>query len=115
MVPGKTRRKTAIIEFQVAELTLPGDIGQFKSEVVLFVNENRPDIVIVDWGKLRMAGTDTFGVLLALQRRMTEWQGEVRLCGMNPLLSDGFKQCGLSQIFSLYATLDDALAGKMAK
>jgi anti-anti-sigma factor len=115
MAPGKDDRKVAVIEFLVSELTLPGDIGQFKSEMLRFINENRPHVVVMDWTKLHVASTDSFGVLLAVHRRLSEWQGEVRLCKMNPLLSDGFKQCGLSQIFQMYSGLEEALAGRTGK
>jgi anti-anti-sigma regulatory factor len=47
-------------------------------------------------------------VLLALQRRLGEWKGKLRLCGMNPLLMDSFRQCGLDRILPHYDDLENA-------
>lgn len=105
-------RRVAVGAFLVDEIASPVDTGQFKTELVKFVHDNRPDILILDWSSVVSAGTDAFAVLLALQRRLAAWKGTVRLCGMSPLLTDSFTTCGLDAIFSLYADLESARQGK---
>ena len=102
----------AIVEFRVEELIQTTDTSRFKTEMVRLINEKKPKILIINWAGIAVAGTDAFGVLLALRRRLADWKGEVRLCNMNPLVLDGFAKCGLDRIFAVYADMKSARAGK---
>ena len=108
------RRRIGIAKHLVDELAGPIQTGQFKSELVRFIHDERPAMLIIDWSRVTSASTESFGVLLALQRRLAEWKGALRLCCMGPLLADSFAKCGLDAIFSLYPDFDAAVAGKPA-
>ena len=100
--------KTGIVRICAAELVRPHQTGEFKVELLRFLNRERPGVVIVDWSAVQRAGTDSFSVMLAAQKRLHEWGGELRLCSMNPLLRDSFVQCGLTKLLPLHDDLPSA-------
>lgn len=103
---------TAVARLSVDNITAPHMTGEFKTDLLRFVNREKPDVLVLDWSAINRAGTDTFGVMLAVQKRLRDWNGSLRLCGMNPLLSEGFVQCGLNQLIPLYPDVPGALDGK---
>ena len=102
-------RRLAIATIAIEEINAPHLTGEFKTELLRFINRERPDVLVLDWTRIQRAGTDSFGVMLSVKKRLADWEGSLRLCGMNPLLSDGFVQCGLSQLIPLYGDVGSAL------
>jgi len=103
--------KVGVARLAAEEIVSPHMTGELKAEVLSFVNRERPDVCIVDWARVERAGTDSFGVMLVLQKRLTEWRGELRICGMSPLVMDSFTQCGLVRLIPVYTDLAQARKG----
>ena len=104
-------RRVGVANVVAEEVASPHMTGELKVEALRFINRERPDVCIINWAGVQHAGTDSFGVMLVLQKRLADWQGELRLCGMNPLLTDSFTQCGLVRLIPLYDDVASARGG----
>ncbi len=101
-------RKTGIVELKLAEIAAPSDVSRLKSDLVSFVNKNKPDLVVVDWKGVKYVSTDVFGVMLSIHRWMDEWKGQLRLCNIHPFIVESIEQCGLERILPVFEDMQSA-------
>lgn len=67
--------------------------------------------ILIDLEELTFFDSISVGVLLSLNRLLTQTGGSMRLCGANYLVSDLFVTLGIDKIISLYDTQSSALVG----
>jgi anti-anti-sigma factor len=66
--------------------------------------------VVVDLSHLQFIPTVFLGMLVALQRRVGEAGGKLRLYGLNPKVLATFKITNLDRVFDIHANEQSALA-----
>ena len=84
---------------------------EFK-QLVLDEVEQGARLVIVDFSKSAYIDSSVLGALVSLGKRIREAGGELRLAALNEDLRTLFELTRLDALFPLYATRDDALAGR---
>ncbi len=84
---------------------------EFK-QLVLDEVEQGARLVIVDFSKSAYIDSSGLGALVSLGKRIREAGGELRLAALNEDLRTLFELTRLDALFPLYATRDDALAGR---
>ena len=95
-------------------ITLSGHISTHESQVV---SENLERLVsdqgskvIVDMEKVDLITSDGLGALIRARKSASEAGGTMVLSGIQGNILDVFRMTRLDKIFSLYETIDDAVA-----
>ena len=84
---------------------------EFK-QAVLDEVEQGARLVVVDFSGSAYIDSSGLGALVSLGKRIREAGGELRLAALNDDLRTLFELTRLDALFPLYATRDDALAGR---
>jgi len=66
-------------------------VNEIQRAIVAFVEQERPHRLIVDFVNVRRFSSETINALLRARRRLVEYQGEMRLCGMRPEVREVFR------------------------
>jgi anti-sigma B factor antagonist len=69
-------------------------------------------LVVADFSGSPYIDSSGLGALVSLSRRLRDAGGDLRLVGLNDDLRSLFELTRLDQLFPVYATRDDALAGR---
>ncbi len=67
--------------------------------------------VLLDFSKLDYISSAGLRVLLLAARKLQESSGKIALCGLKPTLKTVFDIAGFSNIFSIFASQEEAIAG----
>lgn len=84
---------------------------EFK-QAILDGLEQGARLVVVDFTRSPYIDSSGLGALVSLSRRLRDAGGDLRLVGLNDDLRSLFELTRLDQLFPLYATRDDAVAGR---
>jgi anti-sigma B factor antagonist len=84
---------------------------EFK-QAILEAMDGGARLVIADFTNSSYIDSSGLGALVSLSRRLREAGGDLRLVGLNEDLRSLFELTRLDQLFPLYASRDDALAGR---
>lgn len=84
---------------------------EFK-QAILDAMEAGARLVVVDFSGSPYIDSSGLGALVSLSRRLRDAGGDLRLVGLNDDLRSLFELTRLDQLFPLYATRQDALAGQ---
>ncbi len=84
---------------------------EFK-QAILDAMEQGARLVVVDFSGSPYIDSSGLGALVSLSRRLRDAGGDLRLVGLNDDLRSLFELTRLDQLFPLFATRDDAVAGR---
>ena len=85
--------------------------NELQTAVVAFVEQDRPQNLLVDFNDMRRFSSETINALLRARKRLAAYQGEMKLCGMRPEIRDVFRVMRLDgTVFEIYDTVEQALA-----
>lgn len=84
---------------------------EFK-QAILDAMEQGARLVVVDFTGSPYIDSSGLGALVSLSRRLRDAGGDLRLVGLNDDLRSLFELTRLDQLFPLFATRDDAVAGR---
>ena len=85
--------------------------NELQTAVVSFVEKERPQNLLVDFNSMRRFSSETINALLRARKRLAAYQGEMKLCGMQPAIRDVFRVMRLDgTVFEIYDTAAQALA-----
>lgn len=88
-----------------------GNRQEFK-QLVLDEVERGTRQIVIDFTNTAYIDSSGLGALVSLGKRIRESGGELRLAALNDDLRTLFELTRLDTLFPLYASLDDALAGR---
>ena len=85
--------------------------NELQTAVVSFVEQTRPQNLLVDFNTMRRFSSETINALLRARKRLAAYQGEMKLCGMRPEIREVFRIMRLDgTVFEIYDTAEQALA-----
>lgn len=84
---------------------------EFK-QLILDQVEQGVHLVVVDFSASAYIDSSGLGALVSLGKRLRESGGDLRLTGLNDDLRTLFELTRLDSLFPLFASRDDALAGR---
>jgi anti-sigma B factor antagonist len=67
--------------------------------------------LIADLGKLDYISSAGLRSILATAKKLKGLQGQITFCNLTGMVKDVFNISGFTTMFTMYATLDEALAG----
>lgn len=102
------RQGVTVVQLDAASISSSGvePIAQALRELV---TEQQPPKVVIDFSRVRFISSMMLGLLVDVWRRMTEYGGQIRICGIDPRLTRVFKITHLDKIFTFSENLDQAL------
>jgi anti-sigma B factor antagonist len=95
-------------------VTVAGEIdiatyGQLRSMLITAVDAG-PGTVVVDMSGVEWIDSTGLGTLVGALKRAREKHGTVRVAGAPGRIAKHFQVTGLSKVFGMHATVDEALA-----
>lgn len=104
-----------VLEDNVQLIRLSGELDihsvpEFKQDVLSLLEQGCND-VIIDLDELSFMDSRGLGSFIGILRNVKEKQGSLRLICSNRAILTIFQRTGLNEIFSLYDSLDKAVAG----
>ncbi len=88
-----------------------GNRQEFK-QAILDEVEQGARLVVVDFSRSAYIDSSGLGALVSLGKRLRELGGDLRLAALNDDLRTLFELTRLDALFPLYATRQDAIAGR---
>ena len=73
------------------------------------IEQQHPQRMIIDFSRVRFISSMMLGLLVDIWRRMKEYEGVVRICGIDPQLTRVFRITHLDRIFEFSKDLPSAL------
>ena len=82
---------------------------ELRNELVSFVEQRRPEKLIVDFSAVGYCSTAVIAAVLMAKKRLDSEGGQMKLCGMSDAVRETFQMLKLEgSIFDIHATNADA-------
>ena len=109
LVEISTQEDITIVSLDAATISTSGmePIARALREVI---DQRRPEKLIIDFSRVRFISSMMLGLLVDIWRRMKEYGGLVRICGIDPQLTRVFRITHLDRIFDFSKDLSSAVA-----
>ncbi len=91
-----------IVSFAGASIGMLSGIDEMAQHLRNYVAEESPKKMVVDFEGVKFFSSQVLGLLVDVWRKLTEYDGKVLICQINPQLSRVFKITNLDRIFEFY-------------
>jgi anti-anti-sigma factor len=99
----------SIVEIQNAEeLVDPDAIRSLSTQLHRLIEEGHTRLLL-DFEGVQRVSAGVLGVLASVHRRLEHAQTRLGLCGLDPVMRQMIRICGLELVFDIYADQTDAL------
>jgi anti-anti-sigma factor len=89
------------------------DYGDLQLKLFQFVEEVRPQLLVVDFQNVAYCSTATINALIQVRRRLAAYGGQLKLSGLSTEVREAFRCMNLEgTIFSIYDTPEAATADR---
>jgi anti-sigma B factor antagonist len=105
----KTEANAAIVAFTSPSMSDVDGITAVSTKIKDFVKENRPQTLIFDFETVKFFSSLVLGLLLDVRGKMSVYNGEVLISGINPQLHRVFKITNLDKVFRFFPNRRDAI------
>jgi anti-sigma B factor antagonist len=96
-----------IVRFTHPQILSTG-FEEMSKQLRVFIDENQPKKIIVDFQDVKFFSSQTLGLLLDVWRKMEKNEGILVISGINPQLYRVFKITNLDKIFRFFNDLESA-------
>lgn len=86
------------------------NISQIGEQLNVLVADADAPKLVLDFSRVSHMSSSALGMLITLQKRVREKNGQLRLCGIQPNIREVFVITRLNEIFEICDTREDALA-----
>ena len=106
-----TKQEThVVVELTDPEIACENVIKEIGESLFSLVQANLPVHMILSMTKVQQFGSIALGMLIRLNRRLEARDGSLKLCSLQPSVTDLFRLTRLDRIFEIYK--DEAAAVK---
>ncbi len=105
----------AVVSFSLASISGVSGIDEISSKVREYITEHKPKKMLVDFEGVKFFSSQMLGVLVDVWRRLKEYDGLVRISGIDAQLSRVFRITNLDKIFEFYPDRRTALKAMAEK
>ena len=105
----KTEANAAIVAFTSPSVSDVDGITAASTKIKDFVKENSPQTLIFDFEAVKFFSSLVLGLLLDVRGKMSTYNGEVLISGINPQLHRVFKITNLDKVFRFFPNRRDAI------
>ena len=104
-----TQGNAGIVTFQSTSITDADKIASVSKQIKKFIDDNHPNKLIFDFGKVKFFSSQVLGLLLEIRSRLAAYDGEVVISAINPQLHRVFRITNLDKVFSFYKDRETAI------
>jgi anti-anti-sigma regulatory factor len=85
-------------------------VTELQDELLDFIESQNPTHLLIDFRNVAQCSTAVINGLLRSKKRLLVDGGQLKLCGMSPLIREAYQMLNLDgTVFQIYDTVDDAL------
>jgi anti-sigma B factor antagonist len=104
-----SEENTAVVSFKSATISNTEQIAVISKRIRDFIDNNRPNKVIFDFGEVKFFSSLMLGLLLEIRAKLQPYNGEVTISKINPQLHRVFKITNLDKVFRFFPDKQSAL------
>ena len=104
-----TEANAAIVAFKSPSMSDVDAITTASTKIKEYVNKNQPQTLIFDFEAVKFFSSLVLGLLLDIRGKMSAYNGEVLISGINPQLHRVFKITNLDKVFRFFPNRQDAI------
>ena len=109
-----TEKAITTVSFNVASLTADQGLEEVAQKISELIKSSKPRNIIVDFTGVKFFSSQTLGILLDARKKISSYNGNIVISGINPQLYRVFKITNLDKIFKFYPDVQTA-TGEMTK
>jgi anti-sigma B factor antagonist len=99
-----------IVELTDRKILDEVNISQIGEQLRALVSMKKGARLVLDFRNVAHMSSSALGMLITVHKRIREQQGQLRMCGISPAIMEVFQITRLSEIFSISASREEALA-----
>ena len=101
--------RVGVVTFKATSISDTEGITAASKQIKGFIEENRPDRIVFDFGRVKFFSSQVLGVLLNVRAELETYNGEVVISAINPQLHRVFKITNLDKIFRFFPDKESAI------
>jgi len=101
--------RVVVVTFKTTSISDTESITAASKQIKGFIEENRPDRIVFDFGRVKFFSSQVLGVLLSVRAELETYNGEVVISAINPQLHRVFKITNLDKIFRFFPDKESAI------
>lgn len=105
----KTEAEAVIVAFMSPSMSDVDGITAISAKIKDFVKNNTPQTLIFDFETVKFFSSLVLGLLLDIRGKMSAYNGEVLISGINPQLHRVFKITNLDKVFRFFPNRREAI------
>lgn len=115
MEPMKTRISVeyadggTVIAFNEEKILEEKDIQALQDSIMSVVEQSTQIKLILDFRNVKFLSSAVLGLLIRISKKVYEYDGQLRLCNIDPKIYEIFKITRLTRIFDICRSVDDAV------
>jgi len=98
-----------VVSFRAASISAATDMDELHKRLQRYVEQTRPQRLIVDFTAVRFFSSTMLGLLVDLWKRLGQYGGRLVISGINPQLTRVFRITNLDRIFAFAPDREAAL------
>jgi len=99
-----------IVKFTDEKILEEKDIKALQDSIMPIIESASGRInLILDFGNVRFLSSAVLGLLIRISKRIYEYDGQLRLCNINPKIYEIFKITRLTKTFDIYENIEGAI------
>jgi len=99
-----------IVKFTDERILEEKDIKALQDSIMPIIESASGRInLILDFGNVRFLSSAVLGLLIRISKRIYEYDGQLRLCSINPKIYEIFKITRLTKTFDIYENIEGAI------
>jgi anti-anti-sigma factor len=106
----RIEKDVTIVSFNVASLTAGGGLEEVAQKISELVKNQKPHNIVVDFQGVKFFSSQALGILLDARKKVSAYNGNIAISGINPQLYRVFKITNLDKIFKFYPDASSAIA-----
>lgn len=106
----KTQDGVTIVTLADQKILDELSISQIGQKLNALAAEAKPPQLVINFENVTNMSSSALGMLITLHKRVREANGELRLCNIQPTITEVFKITRLDEIFSIQGDVDKAVA-----
>ncbi|UCE98576.1 MAG: STAS domain-containing protein [Planctomycetota bacterium] len=101
--------KVTLVVFKAASISNVDEIAAICNKIKEFIEESRPNKMVVDFQKVKFFSSQVLAVLLDIRAKLKAYDGEVVISAINPQLHRIFKITNLDKLFKFFPDRESAI------
>ena len=97
-----TEKTITTVSFNVASLTAGQGLEEVAQKISELIKSSKPHNTIIDFTGVKFFSSQTLGILLDARKKISSYNGNIVISGINPQLYRVFKITNLDKIFKFY-------------